>query len=334
MTTFRYDVVLRKEGAGVAPTPQPSRSVTAPEPFALDAVRALLVDHPASLAVRDVPNARLSDEIRLTELLATGRAGATVDELRAALSSSPREGIEPDDLRAIHPEYDVTIAFSTQRLDRMDVTFRHRSKTAGMTENSVVSPATEGLRDPSFYANHPTRRALTGQLVPSLRTRIKGKLPEYMMPSAFVVLDALPLTPNGKIDRGALPAPDRARHEASTKYVPPASDVEHGIAGVLQELLGVDEVGRDDNFFDLGANSLMMVQASVRLRAVLGRNVALVQMFQFPSIRSLAGVLGTDDRGEEKTAKEGQERAQTRRDAMARRREMRQGARTREGQDG
>jgi natural product biosynthesis luciferase-like monooxygenase protein len=372
MTRFRYDVVLRKAGAGVTALTPPSRSVTAPEPFSRDAVRALLMDRPTSLVVRDVRNARLADEVLVTELLAAGRAGATVDELRAIVSSSRGEAIEPDDLRTIHPEYDVTIAFSPQRLDRMDATFRHRSNvesgvaphaTNRFAFRSELSPSgleradrfafrselspsgleradrfafrselspsglerADRLREPSFYANQPARPASTGQLVPSLRTRLREKLPEYMMPNAFVVLDAMPLTPNGKVDRGALPAPDRARHATSTKYVPPASDLEQGIAGVLQELLGVDEVGRDDNFFDLGANSLMMVQASVRLRAVLRRDVSLVQMFQFPSIRSLAGMLGSEDRGEAKAAKEGHDRAQARRDAMARRREMRQG---------
>jgi acyl carrier protein len=136
-----------------------------------------------------------------------------------------------------------------------------------------------------------------------------------------VQLEKLPLTPNGKIDRGALPAPDRARHEGSANFQAPASDLERGIASVLGELLGLDEVGTEDNFFDLGANSLMMVQASVRLRVVLGRNVALVQMFQFPTIRSLAAVLGSDEGGDARTTREGQDRAQARKDAMQRRRD-------------
>jgi acyl carrier protein len=138
-----------------------------------------------------------------------------------------------------------------------------------------------------------------------------------MVPSAFVVLDALPLTPNGKIDRRALPEPERARSESRTQE-PPKNDIERGVVRVLQELIGGGEVGVDDNFFDLGANSLMMVQASVRLRALLGQPVPLVRMFQHPTARQLAAALGEAATAPAQDAgvKQSQDRAQVRRDAM------------------
>jgi acyl carrier protein len=135
----------------------------------------------------------------------------------------------------------------------------------------------------------------------------------------------LPLTPNGKIDRAALPAPEHA-HSESRSVEPPKNDVEREIVGVLKELIGLDEVGVDDNFFDLGANSLLMVQASVRLRDRLGRPMPLVRMFQFPTARLLAASLApTDEAAANGAVKQSQDRAQVRKDAMQRMRELRAG---------
>ena len=112
-----------------------------------------------------------------------------------------------------------------------------------------------------------------------------------MVPAAFVVLEAMPLTPNGKVNRKALPAPDRSRHESEVEFVAPSSDIERTISGVWQELLGLDQVSTQGNLFDLGANSLLMVQANSRLAVALGRELSLVEMFRFPSIGALAAHL-------------------------------------------
>jgi hypothetical protein len=148
-----------------------------------------------------------------------------------------------------------------------------------------------------------------------------------MVPSAFVRLEALPLTPNGKVDRAALPAPERAGSESRT-HEPPRNDVERGIVNVFGELLAAEEVGVDDNFFDLGANSLILVQANLRLRALLGRSVPLVRMFQFPTARSLASALGSGEEPTDRTVRQSQDRAQTRKNAMQRLREARAAGRS------
>jgi natural product biosynthesis luciferase-like monooxygenase protein len=325
LTRFRYDVVLRKQGTAVVRALAPARTVTAPEDCTLDRLRALLADEPVSLAVLGIQNARVIDEVRAAELLAGG-PGPSVADLRAALTALPSRGLEPDDVRALAPAYDVEVSFSLEHAEQMDVIFRHRSRRDATGAIPFVSAPTGGTAD---YTNVPSKRAKSGQLVPVLRAHLRERLPEFMLPSAFVLLPRLPLTPNGKVDRGALPAPDRVRQEAGASYTAPAGEIEKSIAAVLQELLAIDRVGIDDNFFDLGANSLMMVQASVRLRTVLGRNVALVEMFQYPTVRSLAGVLGSAEHPDARMTKEGQERAQARKDAMLRRREQRLGARTR-----
>ena len=107
-----------------------------------------------------------------------------------------------------------------------------------------------------------------------LRTHLSTHLPEYMVPSAFVVIDTLPLTPNGKVDRNALPEPDLTSSR-DTDMVPPRTPLEAQIAAIWREVLGVERVGINDNFFALGGHSLLATQVVARLCQQFGREVAL-----------------------------------------------------------
>ncbi len=121
-----------------------------------------------------------------------------------------------------------------------------------------------------------------------LREFLRQKLPDYMVPAAYVPLAQLPLTPNGKIDRRALPAPALDRTRLATAFSAPQTDVEQTIAAVWEEVLAVKRPGADDNFFDLGGHSLSVVQVQGKLRERLGREVPLLTFFQHPTIRALA----------------------------------------------
>jgi hypothetical protein len=140
-----------------------------------------------------------------------------------------------------------------------------------------------------------------------------------MVPSAYVTLDAMPLTPNRKTDRKALPAPDRKRDDRVAPYVPPDSDLERLIAGVWQDLLQIDRMSTDDNFFDVGANSLLMVRAQIRLSESLQRPVSLVELFRYPSVGALARFLAEKDTGTSSAMADSESRASSRRDALERR---------------
>jgi amino acid adenylation domain-containing protein len=124
-----------------------------------------------------------------------------------------------------------------------------------------------------------------------LRTFLKAKLPEYMVPSAFVVLDSLPLTPNGKVDRQALPEPDRGSADLEQVYVAPRNASEQAIADIWAEILGVKRIGVHDNFFERGGHSLKATQIVSRLRKMFGSEIPLRYMFQFPTIADLAAVI-------------------------------------------
>jgi amino acid adenylation domain-containing protein len=142
--------------------------------------------------------------------------------------------------------------------------------------------------------------ALDAEARPSLdrlRAYLAERLPDYMIPSAFVVLERLPLNANGKVDRRALPA-SAAEHLANeAAYVAPATETERVIAKLWQELLGIERVGVHDNFFDLGGHSLLIIQMRDRLQERLGHGIAVVELFRYPTVSALARHLGREEGG-------------------------------------
>ena len=120
-----------------------------------------------------------------------------------------------------------------------------------------------------------------------LRSHLKGVLPDYMVPSAFVVLQSLPLTPNGKLDRRALPAPELGAY-ASRQYEAPQGEIEEILAGIWQSLLQLERVGRHDNFFELGGHSLTGVKLIERVAATLNIQPSVATVFRFPTISQMA----------------------------------------------
>jgi len=118
------------------------------------------------------------------------------------------------------------------------------------------------------------------------RNALKQQLPEYMIPSAFVFVEKLPLTRNGKVDRAALAALDS--DQAAAAYVAPQNQMEQTVARIWQEALRVERVGANDNFFELGGHSLLVAQVHNRLVSTLGREISMVEMFQYPTVSALA----------------------------------------------
>jgi amino acid adenylation domain-containing protein len=127
--------------------------------------------------------------------------------------------------------------------------------------------------------------------VTALRRALAEKLPEYMVPSAFVVLDAMPLTPSGKIDRQALPDPGNARPHLDTPFVSPATPVEKQVAQVWAQVLGLDQVGVHDNFFELGGHSLAATRVVARVIEHFQLELPLSSLFQAPTVAEMALVI-------------------------------------------
>jgi acyl carrier protein len=127
--------------------------------------------------------------------------------------------------------------------------------------------------------------------VGNLRAALRESLPEYMIPSTFVTLQAFPLTPNGKVDRKALPtpgAPGAERPELDRELVAPRTPVEEGVAAIWAEVLGRDRIGVHDNFFELGGHSLMATQVVSRIRDTFRVDMTLPALFKSPTVAGLA----------------------------------------------
>jgi natural product biosynthesis luciferase-like monooxygenase protein len=322
LTRFRYDVVLTKSG-GPGDAAVEADAVEAPGPCTIEALRALLRDEPPAVRIVGVPNARIRDDVRAIDLFARRVSGETAGQLRSTVRVLPAKGVLPSAVLGLHPAYEVSTTWSAVGADRFDLIARHRTKCPRAV---VVAPVDASEARPwSSYANAPARPIERGSLASELRAHLYDRLPSYMLPSAFVVLEKLPLTPNGKIDRTALPAPDRARVESTAARVAPQNDMESVIVRIWQDMLSMDCVGADENVFDLGANSLMMVQANGRLRVALGRSVSVVDQFRFPTVRALAAHLLDSGPGPVEALRQSQDRAHARKEAMSRQREVRAG---------
>ncbi|MEU6074077.1 amino acid adenylation domain-containing protein [Micromonospora sp. NPDC047074] len=124
-----------------------------------------------------------------------------------------------------------------------------------------------------------------------LREALAGRLPAALVPSTLISLDALPLTANGKLDRAALPAPDGPRPGADRRFLPPATDTEQAVAGIWADLLGVERIARDDNFFTLGGHSLLAIRGVLRLRRALDVELTVGHLFTAPTVAELAALI-------------------------------------------
>ncbi len=145
----------------------------------------------------------------------------------------------------------------------------------------------------AYVATAGARRPRTDEL----RDHLAADLPDHMIPSAITVLDTLPLTPNGKVDRRALPEPGTTREEPGHQLTAPRNAVEETIAGVWAEVLGTDTIGVDDDFFELGGNSILSVRAVSRLRQALGVRLSPRALFDAPTIAALAARVAPDEKG-------------------------------------
>ncbi|WP_230989500.1 MupA/Atu3671 family FMN-dependent luciferase-like monooxygenase [Devosia faecipullorum] len=152
-----------------------------------------------------------------------------------------------------------------------------------------------------------------------LRAHLGESLPGHMIPAHFVTLQSFPLTPNAKVDRKALPAPEPVRLEAETlDYVQPDNSMERGIAAVFQRILGVERVGLSDSFFALGGHSLLAVQAHRDLKASIAPNMAITDLFRFPTVGALAAHLSDASASSDRLSKVA-DRAAARRAALGNR---------------
>ena len=284
LNRYRYDVTIHK-------TPTPVRSLASAPTWAwsqsagLRGLHTQLISHrPTTVRITDIPRAGLITDVHIEHALAAGLP--LPDALAQATATATPDTATPEQLHRLGETtgYHVAVTWGAQpgTLDAVFITptDAHRRHTPPLTD-VYLPPA--GPHQRTSHANDPQ----TNTKITAVRQRLSARLPDYMVPAHIMVLDEFPLTSSGKIDRKALPTPVFA----TTPFRAPQTQTEKIVAEVFAEVLGLDRVGLDDDFFALGGDSLIATRVSARLQAKLGREVPVRYLFEASTVGDLADYL-------------------------------------------
>ena len=291
LTEFRYNVILHISAETVNNTGNDSVLNWSEDNLTVSVVRQLLIENqPEILSIINVPNARLMSAIKTAEWLSDVESFKTVGQIRKALQELENFGVDPEDFYALNVPYSVNITWSHSSTEgHYDVVFVRQDEVGKRT----IFPHSTALSRPwQSYANNPLQAKAAHKLVPQLQTYIAQKLPEYMMPSGFVVLESLPLTANGKVNRRALRAfHNGIKPQLPENYIAPRTPIEQVLVKIFVEVLGLKSVGIYDNFFELGGHSLLATQLVSRVRDTLHVELPLRSVFEASTIAELSKVV-------------------------------------------
>jgi len=288
-TKFRYDVTLLLDHDSSTPSPPPELKDWRQQRMSR---RVLLDDlsnnRPGMLGFSRIPNARVARELELLDRLKNGYETVALDLLKRQPDEAYGDSLDPEDIWSVSEKlgYSVSMRCTPGEPGCFDMVIRQGSPE---TEAGTLYFEDAGRVKPwTQYANNPLQGMFAQNLAPLLRQWIDERLPEYMAPSAYVVMDKLPLTPSGKLNRRALPEPE-ARPRLNDTYVAPRTNTEQTLAGLWTEILNTKSIGVNDNFFtDLAGHSLLATRLMSRVRDTFQIELPLRRFFEAPTILSLA----------------------------------------------
>jgi acyl carrier protein len=220
-------------------------------------------------------------------------------------------GFDPDQFRRLGQEFDfaVQVLFSDDA-GSIDVIY-HRSK------DRLYEPPFDNSRPISDYATCPANLVLMPSVVAKLKKMLVSELPEYMWPSRYILLSRLPKTPSGKLDRRALPEPSTKRPVLENEFVAASGALETKLVIIWAKLLELDDVGVNDNFFDLGGNSILSLKLGLLIRQELDVEITVVALFQYSTVRAMANYLSPNDSNKDKQKEMTLQRAKNAKKAFA-----------------
>ncbi|NCS75868.1 MAG: amino acid adenylation domain-containing protein [Microcystis aeruginosa K13-07] len=301
LTQFRYDVTLHLD-TDVQKTTIPWLNWQR-DRFSLAQLQdKLKLEQPEYLGIRDVPNQRLQKALQILDCLENPPGVTTVGELRQLLEKNTGIGINPEQMWQLGEQLGYTVHLSWWEGSQdgsFDVVFCRRSAILEPIISKVDQQPYPNFWDDeriipkswTDYTNNPLYGKLVQKLVPQVREFVQQKLPSYMVPQAFVLLNTLPLTPNGKVDRRALPTPDLATRNLATGFLAPRTAIETQMSQIWSEVLGVERIGIKDNFFELGGHSLLATQVISRSRDLFSVELSLQNLLEYPTIANLAEII-------------------------------------------
>lgn len=286
LTAFRYDVVI-EVGVSQALSIQPEWLDWQAAQLSPEKITELLAwPGPVLLALTNLPDARLLALVRLTGYI-QAEDPTTLAEINQAVGAeyAVRAAIEPEALWELAERlgYRLRIVPAAQP-GYFDAVFCRK----GLDITVTAYPGQPPFYQPAAtYTSQPLQATTARNLVPQLREYLQSRLPNYMIPAVFMVLDALPINSNGKTDRRALPAPGWVRVELEQTYVAPRTELEQTLADIWSAVLGVGRVGIEDNYFELSGDSILAIQLTVRA-AQAGIKLTPHQVFENPTVSRLA----------------------------------------------
>ena len=285
LTRYRYDVILRvgaeMEVRAVHTKFDWEKHVASIRGF--DA--ALNTRRWCAAHLQMIPNARLAREAAAHTLIETSDERLEVGALRRKVRELRVEEIDPEifwEHAEVHG-YDIVVSPSKRGCFEVKLLDRSRRDQVAWELPPPVAP----LKSWSAYANDPLESSFKQKLILRLRDHLRSRLPDYMIPSTWMVLEQLPLTSSGKVDRRALPRP-QSRSQDLGQYVPPHTDLECTLVELWQELLRVDQIGVQDNFFDLGGHSILALKALFKINQSCGSLLRVTDLYKSPTIGELA----------------------------------------------
>jgi amino acid adenylation domain-containing protein/thioester reductase-like protein len=284
---FRSDVILHVE-TKVEPIIEPLCLDWEQQQLSIPKIYQLLQKNQLeTIRITNIPDARIIAEVKATEILTSNNAPETLEKLKNTIQQlSQSAGMHPEQFWSLAENfpYQVYITWTeSYAIGKYDVILQRQSQAQA---NILALPEQPlELKPWEAYANNPVLEKNT--LIPKLRAFLNDKLPKYMVPSAFVVLESLPLTPNGKIDRRALPDPKKERPVLNEDYIAPSTPLEEQLAEIWSEILEIDQIGIKDNFFELGGHSLLAAQMLAQAEEVINVALPIFYLLKDPTITGL-----------------------------------------------
>lgn len=283
--TFRYDVLIRRRAA--APVQVSQSRTFRPERDDVQGLRQWLRVSAGDQEILGVPDERLRVPLALWE---ESSSKGTVAEVKARAQSTPA-GLPPESLWALGDELGCHVRITPSRSRGpgfIDVLFEREARASHRPWHPGGDERIPGSG--ARLHNTPTSEGEHQALAAQLQRRLAEELPDYMVPSRFLVLDELPLTPSGKLDRSALPRPKHRERPRRADSVTPRDWVERAIAAVWSQLLEIEDIGVHDDFFELGGHSLLIARVVYRLKEEHDIDLPSRAMYESPTVAQLARI--------------------------------------------
>ncbi len=313
LSHFRYDVVL-EVGDKALPTVQQEDWLDWHDSLSIAGLPARLATTAnRCIGIRAVPNGRLQQASALAQCLGSGEYRRVADiEAAATELCRNRESAHPDQFLALQRDHGYTVqTLWSSDPACFDVLISEQ-------ENLYHRPPVDAGRPLQGYASQPFNVCALPGVLAELRKQLTERLPDYMHPAKYILLHQLPTTPSGKLDRRALPQPSSQRPILEQEYVAPHGEMETALTAIWAELLELDEVGVNDNFFDLGGNSILSLRLGLEIRRQLDKDIAVVTLFQYPTIRALAAHMDDQETPGVSLSESARARARKQKQAFAR----------------